>query len=200
RGEAVGHLGRALGGLVRTLDRLLRTLDGLVRGRRRATRAAELLPERELRATGTARGCERRTAVLAELRPGTVLRLALRTLHSELPAGNTSDDRRASPRLAPILRGSKNLGEARSGNRRSSRVSSSPTASNPRADPCSVRAGNSRSGTVEGLVASDGHAMSVPPLREVVPHGLVLDAAIVPERDGALLPPEAAVVLGHRCA
>src|SRR5499427_6421964 len=35
--------------------------------------------------------------------------------------------------------------------------------------------------------------MAVPPLRIVVPHGVVLDAAVVPEGDGALLPAEAAV-------
>src|SRR6266516_7394957 len=35
--------------------------------------------------------------------------------------------------------------------------------------------------------------MPVPPLWEVVPHGVVLDAAVVPEGDGALLPAEAAL-------
>src|SRR5262244_3360531 len=56
-------------------------------------------------------------------------------------------------------------------------------------------AGAGRSGTEEGLVAPDRHAMSVPTLREVVPHGVVLDAAVVPEGDGALLPAEAALKL-----
>src|SRR5215470_7420655 len=37
--------------------------------------------------------------------------------------------------------------------------------------------------------------MSVPPLRKVVPHGVMLDAAVVPEGDGALLPAEAALEL-----
>src|SRR6266481_578747 len=37
------------------------------------------------------------------------------------------------------------------------------------------------------------HTMPVPSLREVVPHGVVLDAAVVPEGDGALLPAEAAL-------
>src|SRR5262245_5379445 len=37
--------------------------------------------------------------------------------------------------------------------------------------------------------------MAVPPLRIVVPHGVVLDAAVVPEGDGALLPAEAALEL-----
>src|SRR5215470_7899378 len=52
-----------------------------------------------------------------------------------------------------------------------------------------------RSGSVEGLVPPNRHAMSVPTLREVVPHGVVLDAAVVPEGDGALLPAEAALEL-----
>src|SRR5262245_54975720 len=37
--------------------------------------------------------------------------------------------------------------------------------------------------------------MTVPPLRIVVPHSVVLDAAVVPEGDGALLPAEAALEL-----
>src|SRR5262249_59280286 len=80
----------------------------LARRRRRATRAAELLPWRELRATGAARGRERRTTVLAELRACTVFRLALRALHSKPPAGRSTSDRKAGPRLAPISRAIKN--------------------------------------------------------------------------------------------
>src|SRR5215813_3774207 len=58
-------------------------------------------------------------------------------------------------------------------------------------------AGAGRSGTEEGLVAPDRDAMPVATLREVVPHGVVLDAAVVPEGDGALLPAEAALELGR---
>ena len=56
-------------------------------------------------------------------------------------------------------------------------------------------AGTGRSGSVEGLVAPDGHPVAVPPLRIVVPHGVVLDAAVVPEGDGTLLPAEATLEL-----
>src|SRR5712664_2090123 len=54
----------------------------------------------------------------------------------------------------------------------------------------------SRSGPVERPVALHGHAMAVPPLREVVPHRVVLGAAVVPERHRVDLPPEAALELG----
>src|SRR5215813_12022988 len=37
----------------------------------------------------------------------------------------------------------------------------------------------------------------MPPLRIVVPHGVVLDEAVVPEGDGALLPAEPTVELGR---
>src|SRR6185437_7000939 len=40
-----------------------------------------------------------------------------------------------------------------------------------------------------------GHAMAVPPLREVVPHRVVLDGAIVPECHRVDPPPEAALEL-----
>src|SRR5215831_17477687 len=63
------------------------------------------------------------------------------------------------------------------------------------ADLRPARGDDDGSGAVEGLIPSDRHAMSVPTLRKVVPHGVMLDAAVVPEGDGALLPAEAALEL-----
>src|SRR5262245_7844456 len=51
------------------------------------------------------------------------------------------------------------------------------------------------SGSIEGRVALDRHAMAVPALREVVPHRVVLHATVVPERHRVRLPAEAAVEL-----
>src|SRR5687767_12585201 len=54
-----------------------------------------------------------------------------------------------------------------------------------------------RSRTVERRVALDRHAVPVPALREVIPHRVMLDGAVVPEGHGARLPAEAAVQLGR---
>src|ERR1051326_8124136 len=51
--------------------------------------------------------------------------------------------------------------------------------------------------SVKRLVALDRHAMTVAALGEVVPHGVVLDAAVVPERDRVHAPAEAALELGR---
>ena len=47
----------------------------------------------------------------------------------------------------------------------------------------------------ERLVAADSDPVAVPAVREVVEHGVVLNAAIVPEGDGVGLPLEAALEL-----
>src|SRR5688572_22912099 len=50
---------------------------------------------------------------------------------------------------------------------------------------------------LEGLVSANCHAMSIALSRIIVPQGVVLDTAIVPERDRVWLPLEAAMQL--RC-
>src|SRR5678815_904676 len=56
-------------------------------------------------------------------------------------------------------------------------------------------AGKSGLGAIEGRVTLDRHAMAVAALRIVVPHRVVLHAAVVPERDRVHLPAEPAVEL-----
>ena len=43
---------------------------------------------------------------------------------------------------------------------------------------------------LERLVAADGNAIAEAALREIVPHGVVHDAAVIPEGDGVLPPLE----------
>src|SRR5262245_26483851 len=69
-----------------------------------------------------------------------------------------------------------------------------------RAAPCASRRGARPpdaevSGPEERLVAPDRHAVTVAPRRVIVPHRVMLDAAVVPEGDRARLPAEAAVEL-----
>ena len=45
--------------------------------------------------------------------------------------------------------------------------------------------------TPERFVALDRHAVAVATLREIIPHRVVLDAAVVPERDRVRFPAEA---------
>src|SRR5262252_4382183 len=91
----------------------------------------------------------------------------------------------AWPRLYPVL----DSGQDGTRLRRVTDPEKSPCYALRASSSSPARTGGGRSWTVERLVAPNSYAMPVP-LRMVVPHGVMLDAAAVPEGDGALLPAE----------